>query len=279
MICQKDSDGNVSYRYEAGDLAGQNVLEYWTPERKKAAIPIDGCPAHERPGILGDGENTTDPQPADTGAMPFQAGGILFFTQGNVDYAASAQLLCRGNLLLTAAHCVQDNNSGVLSENFLFERCYDSGKSVERFTFRLVALKVYWHAEKKAKWDYALAVLNEISALTTPLSYSTEDIGGKDICAFGYPGNYYNGERMVFIEGAAGKPSDGTVVISGDKMRNGCSGGAWVLKGTSTVVGVNSYGPVSEKEAYVGSPVLDAGFESLYQYALTLMEKDGKENG
>ena len=53
-------------------------------------------------------------------------------------------------------------------------------------------------------------------------------------------------------------------------MRGGCSGGAWVLDDNNTVVGVNSYGPVSESDAYGGSPIFDENFESLYKYVLTL---------
>jgi len=54
-------------------------------------------------------------------------------------------------------------------------------------------------------------------------------------------------------------------------MRGGSSGGAWVLEDNKTIVGVNSYGPVSEEYAYEGSPIFDENFESLYNYVLTLM--------
>ena len=46
---------------------------------------------------------------------------------------------------------------------------------------------------------------------------------------------------------------------------------AWVLEDNKTIVGVNSYGPVSEEYAYEGSPIFDENFESLYNYVLTLM--------
>ena len=59
----------------------------------------------------------------------------------------------------------------------------------------------------------------------------------------------------------------------GDRWRQDArrsSGGAWLLKGSNTVVGINSYGPVDEKLAYMGSPILNAEFDSLYQYVTTL---------
>ena len=50
------------------------------------------------------------------------------------------------------------------------------------------------------------------------------------------------------------------------------SGGAWVLDDNVTAVGLNAYVSVSGKEIlYSGSPLFDAEFDSLYQYALTLM--------
>jgi V8-like Glu-specific endopeptidase len=177
----------------------------------------------------------------------------------------------RSNLLVTAAHCVQDKDTGSLYDKFLFERCYDSGKASEKLTFKTVALKEYWYSEKNWKWDYAIAVLNTNSA-ATPLKYSTEDISNKIVTTFGYPGNYYDGNQMVFVEGNVLKnhPYD-TWRINGCKMRGGSSGGAWVLEDNKTIVGVNSYGPVSETLAYECSPIFDENFESLYKYVLTLM--------
>ena len=60
--------------------------------------------------------------------------------------------------MLTAAHCVQDKESGALCENFLFERCYDEGESVETLTFKTVALKSIGIEQKEWKWDYAFAI-------------------------------------------------------------------------------------------------------------------------
>lgn len=270
MIYRSDGHGNMSYTYDADELNRKRILDYWTPERRASAIPDESWQTEARPGAE-DVTSATDPQPADTSEMPFAAGGKLFFSRGNKNYVASAEIICRSNLVLTAAHCVQDKDSGALCENFLFERCYCEGSSAESLTFRTVALKTYWHGQKQWKWDYAFAILNETSSLTSPLTYSTEDVSGRELTAFGYPANYYDGKKMVRIDGSSGITGSGTREISGDKMRGGSSGGAWLLRDSSTVVGLNSYGPVSETEAYVGSPVLDAEFDSLYQYVTTLL--------
>lgn len=270
MRYNSDGKGNISYTFDDGHQY-RRILDYWTPERKVAALPELGWQIEEHLGDKSSVSSATDPRQADTSQMPFAAGGKLFFSRNNKNYVASAEILCRRNIVLTAAHCVQDRDSGALCENFLFERCYSCGKSAESLTFRTVALKTYWHEQKQWKWDYALAIIDGMSTLASPLTYSTENIDSKELTAFGYPTNYYDGKQMVRIDGIAHATGSGTLEIDGDKMRGGASGGAWLLKNGTTVVGINSYGPVSETLAYMGSPVLDAEFDSLYQYVTTLL--------
>lgn len=270
---KKFSDGqhNVSYSLEY-DAA--NVLKYWTPEQKADAIPILPHPYPDLEAQLGSirAESAiTDPEKADLSKMPFKAGGKLFFSRGGSNYVASAQVAMKKNLLLTAAHCVQDKNTGEIGSNFLFERCYQDGSCAETLTFRTVAMKSYWHEKKEWRWDYAFAILEGSSSLTDLLSYSTEGAAGKEVIAMGYPTNYYDGMSMVYVKGQTVNASGNTMFLNGDKMRGGCSGGAWVLEDGSTVVGLNSFGPALTYYAFVGSPVLDADFESLYQYVLSLM--------
>lgn len=41
MLLNTDGHGNVSYTFETAELNKRRVLDYWTPERKAAAVPID----------------------------------------------------------------------------------------------------------------------------------------------------------------------------------------------------------------------------------------------
>lgn len=270
MKISRDNNNNVSYTLETDNICTQQIIDYWTPERKREAIPLMPDVLYPTEDIKQTDTETTDPEKADLSKMPFSAGGKLFFSGGGKNYIASANIMEKSNLLVTAAHCVQDMDTGNLYDNFLFERCYDDGKSSEKLTFKTIALKEYWHTQKTWKWDYAMAVLNSNSS-ANPLKYSTANIENKVITDFGYPANYYDGNKMVFVKGGAQRRSDDTWLINGCKMRGGCSGGAWVLEDNKTIVGVNSYGPVPEEYAYVGSPIFDENFESLYKYVMTLM--------
>lgn len=271
MLLNTDAHGNISYTYESNELDSQRILDYWTDERKALAIPIGIDLTDPYPYVPDVTTQATEPQHADITQMPFMTGGKLFFSNNNINYVASAALACQRNILLTAAHCVQDRYTGQLCDNFLFERCFDNGRSAEKLTFKTVALKVYWHEQKQFKWDYAFAILNETSSLTTPLTYSIQEASGMTLTDFGYPTNVFSGKQMSFVDGLCHTRYDGTLIIDGDLMSSGASGGAWVIKGTSTLVGIHSFGPASGVHSYSGSPILDSEFDNLYQYVATLL--------
>ena len=203
--------------------------------------------------------------------MPFITGGKLFFTLDGVDYVASGNIFMKNNLLLTAAHCVQDDNTGHLAENFVFERCYTGELSTEDFTFRTVALKENWYTEKDNKWDYAIAILNRDSTVEKPLQYKIENLVGRTVTASGYPTEIFDGAQMMYITGSVDERAD-SWMIRGGKLSNGASGGAWVLEDGETVVGLNSFnGTTAKGVPYMGSPKFDAEFDKLYNYVLTLI--------
>ena len=149
MIQPTSYNDFISFQRDNLNKSPRDIRAYWTPKRKRAAVP-----AHRfRSGanipdsfdaILPEADNaipTTNPKQADLGVMPFITGGKLFFTLDGVDFAATGNIFMRNNLLLTAAHCIQNDVSGNLAENFLFDRGFTDEESAEDFTFKTVALK------------------------------------------------------------------------------------------------------------------------------------------
>ena len=279
MISSTGDNDFLTFQRQTLDKSPQDVRAYWTPERKKAAIPAHradtGANMANVPDMPpSDGANaapTTDPKQADMSQMPFITGGKLFFTLDGVDYVASGNIFMKNNLLLTAAHCVQEDTTGHLAENFVFERCYTGELSTEDFTFRTVALKENWYTEKDNKWDYAIAILNRDSTVEKPLQYRIENLLGRTVTASGYPTDIFDGAQMMYISGTVSERADAWM-IRGGKLSNGASGGAWVLEDGETVVGLNSFGGTTAKGgAYMGSPKFDAEFDKLYNYVLTLI--------
>ena len=63
MKITRDNNNNVSYTLETNDIYAQQIIDYWTPEKKAKAIPIMPCIEDEieQPNIT-----TTDPEIAQT---------------------------------------------------------------------------------------------------------------------------------------------------------------------------------------------------------------------
>lgn len=274
MKITRDKNNNVAYSLDIGENAAPDPVSYWTPERKMRAVPM--LPDIETEPWLTAAANApaTEPMKADLTTMPFINGGKLYYTMDGKDFVATASILKKKNLLLTAAHCIQNKNTGNLGENYLFERCHQPEALTEQLTFRTVALKEFWYAEKKSKWDYSIVILNQNASVDMPLGFSTDGIADKTVTAFGYPTNYYDGESMVYIEGTPIRGADSTWLIAGCKMRKGASGGAWVLQDRQTAVGVNAFISSPTAESYLGSPVFDENFEKLYEYVISLLGEE-----
>ena len=279
MNATTDNGDFLTFQRQTLDKSPQDVRTYWTPERKKAAIPAHRVDSGANKADMSDMTTpdaanvapTTDPKQADMSKMPFITGGKLFFTLDGVDYVASGNIFMKNNLLLTAAHCVQDDNTGHLAENFVFERCYTGELSTEDFTFRTVALKENWYTEKDNKLDYAIAILNRDSTVEKPLQYKIENLTGRTVTASGYPTDIFDGAQMMYITGSVDERPD-SWMIRGGKLSNGASGGAWVLEDGETVVGLNSFnGTTAKGVPYIGSPKFDTEFDKLYNYVLTLL--------
>lgn len=263
-----------TYELDNLDLSPEQILSYWTPERKKNAIAIDALFEPEL-GIVGE-ENavTTEPKEADLTKRPYEAAGKLFFTLDNKDFVGSASIVGQNNILLTAAHCVQDSKTGDIAENFLFSRCFSGESSAEDIAFKKIILKENWVKEKSRRWDYAFAILSSNSNVSKPLQYAINmDLTNKTVNAFGYPGNFFEGAQMVFINGSISKSGNNLWRLPGNRMLTGCSGGPWVLEDNETVVGLNGASTTLKTPNVLLSPVFDTEFDNLYQYAVSLAKE------
>ena len=79
---------------------------------------------------------------------------------------------------------------------------------------------------------------------------------------------------MVFINGTVNKGNNNLWRVQGNKMLTGCSGGPWVLDDNETVVGLNGASTSLKTPNVLLSPVFDAEFDKLYQYAVSLTKED-----
>ncbi len=244
--------------------------DYWTEERMKNAIPIEITVPMPDGMTLNKETVVSEVKDADINVMPYKPGGKLFFTQGGSDYVGSAEFCADKNLILTAAHCIRDMDTGEWSENIVFKRGYNYLLCKQNISIRASAIKAYWYSQKNYCWDYALCVASEASSVDI-LGYEI-DTSVCDTTAFGYPSNYKSGEKMQTVSSkiTLNQFNTGTLKMEGNTMGGGCSGGAWVKKGTNTVISLNSFSYKNDKNTIYG-PMLTENFISLLDYAKTLI--------
>lgn len=246
------------------------VSNYWTEDRIKNATPMNvklkaEFPIEKRDNNLGGEVISVNVRNA-----PYKAGGKIVFTYSGKDYMGSAEFCGEKNLILTAAHCLRDMETGEWADNVSFILGYEPDYSFGIYPISTLALKTMWYKEKKYRWDYGFGVIAKKSQGSFSLDYDL-NINTGEATAFGYPSNYYAGLKMVSVtERIEDNPYEaGTLKMEGNDMGGGCSGGAWVKKGTNTAISLNSFSYEGIDDVEYG-PKFDEKFENLVQYAKTL---------
>lgn len=269
---KKDGDKHTAITFSQKHVS--EAVKYWTKERMENAIPevcVLPSPDNEMP--IRHKETVSDDlgvQLADTSVSPFNAGGKLFYTKNGKNYVASAEFCADKQLILTAAHCFYARESAAWATNIVFKRCYCDGTAEQVVAVQSVVVDTrYITNSNYHDYDYAFGA-TEDAATGEVLNYEINNSAGEAI-AYGYPTNYENGKKMVYTEGAYTKyGSKGVLEMLGNPMGGGCSGGAWIKKGTNKAISVNSYSYTSRPEDQYG-PFFTNDFETLLAYAKTLI--------
>ena len=151
--------------------AQKEIDEYWTPERREQASPEplpeitqeelealieksrkeEGQPTERVESLESyspEPEATTGtPTEADVGERPFWNGGIIFFTKPDgTDMYGSAEFCGQNNIVLTAAHCVRDHQSGEWYKNVWFARAYRNLLWAQTVSIGWLTTKKAWHS-------------------------------------------------------------------------------------------------------------------------------------
>jgi V8-like Glu-specific endopeptidase len=196
------------------------------------------------------------------GGIPLNATGKVFFTMGSQTYVCSGAIVNDSktdrSLVLTAGHCIFDNETGLFATNFIFYPAFDATPIQDCTVSRcLVANSLVAHSgftsqtsftTQATQYDWGFASIPESSIAGFSLN-STPFSNGASSYAFGYPaGSPYGGKDLVYCAGSviSDVNNGGLTWGLGCNMTGGASGGPWLAAfNTRTYNGsassVNSY--------------------------------------
>jgi len=201
---------------------------------------------------------------ADVTQSPYKHAGRLYFTREGKDRSCSAQFVGDGTVVMTAAHCMQDRNTGAWATNVMFHRAYKSGGAPQQKVAAVcLSAKSGWGngGPDRHRWDYSFLKMVQPSTsgwfgLKVGLPYASWE-------AIGYPKD--SAGIMQKVSGSKGAGGAGVVQMVGNPMRKGNSGGAWHVSGTA--IGLNSF-HVDGNTTDEWSPLFDSDTIDLWKHAL-----------
>jgi hypothetical protein len=223
------------------------LTEYWTAQRLREAAPMPVPVVDPRTGGSVSPDNSLSqavPNDLPDAALPSSVNGNvatrplywagrIFFARPDGGGYCSTQFIAPG-LLLMAAHCVRDEQSGAWFTNFLYVHGYDRGNG-RKVATQCASAYDGWLAKDDSRWmwDYAMIKLR----------------GGNDIGHFGYQWGWwgqYNGVPKIGypqdIEGGeviqvefgklfqSGRRNIVGLYHNNPRNQEGSSGGGWIGK-------------------------------------------------
>lgn len=264
------------------DASVANALEYWTEERMATAIPAERILSDEATDESTPIQALT-PEKANTSDEPFNAGGKLYYTLAGKNYSGSAEFCAHVQMIITVAHNIVDKD-GNWAHNIVFKKGYGS-KATESIPIRAVAVRKAWITSTDLNYreDYGFCVAKKPYPDMPYLDYIEYDNSKEQpatATSFGYPSNYEDGNKMVYVAGGIEIKKILEVPaywkMPGNPMGPGASGGAWVVKSdtsaasTYSIVSLNSYGLQNEPNTMYG-PLLSSDFSALVGYVKTYL--------
>lgn len=247
----------------------QRVVDYWTPERMRSAVPRDRV---VKPAP------TAKPSPSTSKAVKVPAMpelGKVFFTLDGVNYVCSGTVTTSANrdLVTTAGHCVNEG-PGDFATYFAFVPAYENGAApYGMWTAAELLTTTAWSGSGDFDYDVGFAVMNERSDGKSLIDVTVKsfpvlfDSGYRlSVIAYGYPAaKPFNGQYLYKCTGTSGVDQLGSLDHSLPcTMTGGSSGGGWIS--SSQLMSLNSFKYTIDPKTMYG-PYFGSVIESLYQTA------------
>ena len=260
------------------------VRAYWTPERMRAAIPMDVVRPNAKPGGGGgSGGTTTTTGTAlqwtwTTPANIAYTNGKVYFKDGTAGYVCSGTVVHSntGSVVWTAGHCVNDGGNNRFYTDWMFQPAYNSPLKYEWFTASHLYTTSSWANNREFGTDVGAAVVQPQGdtvegtvGFGRTIRFNAAPKLGDAMDAYGYPAaGKYSGNTLYHcpynIARFDNSNNPPTIAIP-CTMTGGSSGGAW-LDTTGAQMSLNSYGYQSLKNTMFG-PVFGSAAQAVYNTA------------
>ncbi len=219
-------------------------------------------------------------------AYPYISVGKLFFSIGSTPYVCSASVIQR-RVVATAGHCVHSGTASGFHSNWVFVPAFRDGTApLLQWNWRYLITTAAWVGGGGAvpnAADYAMiefadqpttsgGPLVKLGNVTGWLGWQTSSLLANHTSKLGYPCNLDGCQKMQNVTSSNYRATVPNNVEYGSDARGGSSGGPWVQNfavlsvgggtgsntGQNRVVGITSYGYISEDPKVQGSSILDS---------------------
>jgi V8-like Glu-specific endopeptidase len=233
---------------------------FWTPERMKAAVPIEAPEVSADASALDPALTATSETIEDPTAPEYRVNGVIFISEGaGIGFgrcSGTSVVAPSKSVVITAGHCVYDG--GIWSDRkWVFVPGYHHGeRPFGTFTAHWLGTTPAWHAHENENFDVGVGVVgrNEkgqtLAAAVGADKVATGLSPHQGFDVYGYPVEKpFNGGTLQVCREAAFEghdfgsffePGPLDLAISCDDSAGG-SGGGWIING-NTVNSVTTYG-------------------------------------
>lgn len=247
---------------------------------RRAAPPPAPGGAPSAPRQATDRKAAPAPGPRASGnpvSRPLRWAGRLEFSPDGGSAHCSAQFIAP-SILLTAAHCVRDPETGNFYDDHTFYLKFDQGYFDVEYPAYCKMTKAGWvqSSNDRYMYDYALIVVQDSSATgNMGLHFNYRLNQYPRAASIGYPAAVRGGQVIQVVQGpVTASIFEGVLRLShGDRPpRQGSSGGAWVgkysrnLGNVNYAISVNSFNLGDDNTVMYG-PYLGEDFRNLLEEA------------
>lgn len=262
----------------------------WTEERRNAARPEDlrlEKPQYSTPHSDKEFDDKRsaqrDPElpmgkfSGDVSLKPLYWAGRLFFVDSDGGDARCSGQFIAPNIILTAAHCVRNSETGEWYGNVRFFLQYDRDEASKEYAANCMWVNKGWVSggSDRHRYDYALIVTDEPSITGNFGWHANWGSAYGPAVAVGYPGALRKGEIIQYVPGnvfhVPGMPGIVGIQHQTSRFTQGASGGAWIgrfdggprLTRANYVISLNSFIHADQPGVMFG-PYLDDDFIDLF---------------